>query len=455
MHAVGRPMRNNPVIVNSTTRLACYLERNFMTGNEHWLEPALWKMISVEELRRKLADGADVGAKGKRGETPLHIAVEWSDACVTRVLIESGAEVNAVDEIGVTPLHLAARKGKLEIVRVLLVAGADVNAQSKAAMRFDIGTGSDNDKTSALHLAAKGNEIEILRTLIETGADVNARARIGLTPLHYAAIWGSVETVRILLNSGSDAKSRDMHGLMPLAYASQAVRGVLETEAGDLPRVSCLAKGDRNIMLYWDDARPPSDVADVVEQWRIVCPAWKVKLFNQGTACQFIRDTCGEDIARLFLSCALPSMRADFFRVFWAISKGGIYSDVRYIPVREPAFFDPGKDLTVTRRPNGVINNSVFYSKKDCKELKMIAYEILRSVSQKKTGNMLEITGPILWRKTLWQRDTNTMEIVDWNDIFGKYLKNSNYSSCTREKKSHWTRLQKSVGIYRDPHEQL
>ena len=104
---------------------------------------------------------------------------------------------------------------------------------------------------------------------------------------------------------------------------------------------------NRNIMLYWDDANPfPQDIIAVTEKWRNVCPAWNVMLFGQETACDNLRENFGGDIARLFLICGIPAMRADFFRVVWAISDGGIYSDMTYVPKIELLFFDPGKDVT-------------------------------------------------------------------------------------------------------------
>ena len=89
----------------------------------------------------------------------------------------------------------------------------------------------------------------------------------------------------------------------------------------------------------------------------------------------FLRDNFGGDIARLFLTCTIPAMRADFFRVFWAISEGGIYSDLAFAPTREPLFFDAEKNLTVVKRPDGeVIRNGVFFSRKNCKELKLMGH---------------------------------------------------------------------------------
>lgn len=377
-----------------------------MMQNEHWLDPAIWEKISVENLRRQLAEGADIDARDESGKTRLHFAAAGSNAGAVQALIDAGADVNARANNCVTPLHLAAKTRDVEILRALLEAGADANA-------------------------------------------INSR---GLTPLFHAAIWGTVETVGLLIDSGSDARIRDPSGLMPIAYASEAVRGMLETGSGRGGGTSSLAKGDKNIMLYWDDAEPPADVSHVVEQWRTRCPDWKVSLFDQKKAFQFIREKIGEDIARLFLACALPSMRSDFFRVFWGIVEGGIYSDITFVPTREPLFFDEGKNLTVARRGHGNIESGIFFARKDCKELKLIAYEIIKSVGLRREGSIITVTGPVVWRKTIWQRETSTLAIVDFDYLF-QFIERSNYASSTRGTDRHWTRMQWSTGIYREPPE--
>lgn len=455
--------------------------------NAELLDQGFWEKISAEDLRRKLAEGARVIAREEGGVTPLHIAVAWSGVDVARVLIEAGADIDASDQIGRTPLHIAAGTGKVEIVRELLEAGVDVNAQTEVETTWTLenGTGNDNDNTTALHMAAKDSNVDIVRMLLDAGADVNSRTSRGLTPLYYAAIWGNVETVKLLLDSGSDAKSLDKFGMTVLAYASESAREFIETDLGDRARTSCRESSEnslrlqdvgqkqhesvelktkngnacfddenRNILLYWDEAPPPSDVTGVVDQWRNRSPNWNINLFDKGKAYRFLQDIYGGDVARTFLSCAIPVMRCDFFRNFWILSEGGVYSDMTFIPIREPAFFDTEKNITVVRRPNGTLTNNIFFAKKNCKEIQLFADELLRAVKMKKKGGVAKVTGPVAWRKTLWQRETSTMAIVDWKDVFGKYIKNSNYTSCTRGKKSHWIKMQKRIGLYREPLEQ-
>lgn len=222
-------------------------------------------------------------------------------------------------------------------------------------------------------------------------------------------------------------------------------------------RSSQAANANRNVMLYWDECDPfPKDIVEVSEIWRKFCPAWDVTLFGKETACRFLRDKFGTDVVRLFLTCAVPAMRADFFRVFWAISEGGIYSDVTFVPKREPLFFDPEKDLTVVKRPDGeVIRNGIFYSIKDCKELKLIAYEIMKSVSKREATHIAFATGPRIWTRMLSTNEKDAVAILEWEDLFGDFIKFSRYPSSTYDTDMHWKEMQLRMSIYQDPPETL
>ena len=70
----------------------------------------------VRELLRK---GADVNARDKDGNTPLHKAVDRGFADVVKLLLERGADPNIRDRDGRTPLDLARGRRHEEVVRVI------------------------------------------------------------------------------------------------------------------------------------------------------------------------------------------------------------------------------------------------------------------------------------------------------------------------------------------------
>jgi hypothetical protein len=78
---------------------------------------------------------ADVHARNRLGQQPLHAAAvgapgsgSWNpseQAATIVALIEAGADPNAIDKFGVAPLHRAVRTRCATAVRILLERGAD------------------------------------------------------------------------------------------------------------------------------------------------------------------------------------------------------------------------------------------------------------------------------------------------------------------------------------------
>jgi ankyrin repeat protein len=95
-------------------------------------------------IARALIDaGADLHARNRRKQTPLHYAVDGRDpkqVATMEVLLSAGADPNAIDGGGVTPLHRAVRNRCAAAVRVLLERGADPRRKNKSgSTAFDLG----------------------------------------------------------------------------------------------------------------------------------------------------------------------------------------------------------------------------------------------------------------------------------------------------------------------------
>ena len=211
---------------------------------------------------------------------------------------------------------------------------------------------------------------------------------------------------------------------------------------------------NRNVMLYWDDSPPPNSVCAIYETWCSFCAGWNVSLFDREEASRFLLREFGRGILSLFSSCALPSMRSDFFRVFWAMSKGGIYSDVTFLPNCEPSFFYENKNITLVkllRDGETRMYNGIFFAKKNCAEINLVADEIIKNVSQRKLDNVYRVTGPEAWVLALGKEETSTIAIKIYNNILGKAIVPSFYPETTRDTENHWSKKQNRMNIFCEP----
>ena len=400
-----------------------------------WLERIFWQNAALGDVLQCIAEGSDVKERSKDGKTPLHMAAIWGRVEVVQALLDAGACVRLLDNQGFSPLYHAVNRGEVKMVRALLKAGSDA----------DIRCGGR--KLAPLYVAAKRGDDEVVQMLLDAGAETEVRQTMkSMTPLHFAAAWGNVGSIRALLEAGADAGARDARGMIPQAYAPVSAQGLLEVGSDDRPRTMQRDIENQNIMLYWDDA-PPPEVSAVVEKWRKAFPAWNVALFDEKAACHFLLARFGGEIARIFRRCRLHAMRSDFFRVFWAMSEGGIYSDVAFVPRRDPLFFNPAKDITViTEETPSTLLNGLFYSKKNSKELKLVAYEMIQAISQERIPNIELATGPAAWSRALGQRETTTMAILR-ADI-RLHIERSGYTKQMRPEETHWNKMQKRMSIY-------
>jgi hypothetical protein len=138
-----------------------------------WWERTPWlpslQMGDIAKAEALLAAGAAPADRGRCGQTPLMYPIGGRQPAMVRWLLDHGADPNETDDFGGTALIQAAGAGATECVRMLLDAGAD------ALYRSDTG--------SAIEAA---RNVAIVRMLVAAGASLNdiiGDMRVALTGL--------------------------------------------------------------------------------------------------------------------------------------------------------------------------------------------------------------------------------------------------------------------------------
>ena len=149
------------------------------------------------EVKRLLAEEADVNATDTVGETALSKAAQQGNSEIVLMLLTAGANPNMRVEIGILPLLAATWREDTEMVRILLAGGADTR-------------GTDEEGITALMWAARNGYAEIVKVLLSAGADVNYANQKWYTALYNAQEKGHSEIVRILKEAGATKTPEDV-----------------------------------------------------------------------------------------------------------------------------------------------------------------------------------------------------------------------------------------------------
>ena len=128
-----------------------------------------------EVVRKLITAGADVHARNRHGDEPLHAAAvglpgsrTWNphaQAATIVCIIKAGADPNAVDKRGVSPLHRAVRTRCATAVRTLLECGADPALKNKSGSTPMLLAIQNTGRGGTGSPEAKSQQQEILRLL--------------------------------------------------------------------------------------------------------------------------------------------------------------------------------------------------------------------------------------------------------------------------------------------------
>ncbi|HXC58753.1 MAG TPA: ankyrin repeat domain-containing protein [Steroidobacteraceae bacterium] len=190
--------------------------------------PLQWAVYrnDAAEVKRLLADGADVKQANAYGITPMALAAATGNTAILQQLLAAGADVESPSGDGQTALMSVARTGNVEAAKLLIKHGAKVNATEQFGGQ------------TALMWAAARRHPEMVQLLASRGANVNARATVrhferhitveqryknthtgGLTPLLYAIRENCKQCVEVLIKQHADILLPDPDGIAPLTLA--------------------------------------------------------------------------------------------------------------------------------------------------------------------------------------------------------------------------------------------
>nr|CDS33929.1 Ankyrin repeat domain containing protein [Hymenolepis microstoma] len=145
-------------------------QSNILPKSNFNLEEKLCEAAKTNDLnkaRRILAERIDPNFLNPFGLSPLHLACQYGNYEIAKLLISNKAEVDFANAIGVTPLHLGAKSNHLKCVQLLLLCGANPSKQTRSQCR-------------AKEFSPKGSRLHNVLEQAEQGILPNSASVFGL-----------------------------------------------------------------------------------------------------------------------------------------------------------------------------------------------------------------------------------------------------------------------------------
>ena len=197
-------------------------------------------------------NGPEINTSDKRGKTPMHLACEFADVDMVKLLLFSGAESSLYHKTrrGFIPIDIAVRERKVGIVELLLsyhkkdkkrsleslsqafLKAAEYQQLESVKHILDIcgpeilNSRCSDTGSTALHLSCEDyDNTEVVELLLSRGADVDAVDDDGETALSFTARYSHPECTKVLLAAGAFVNTLSNEANTPLDLA----REVLDT----------------------------------------------------------------------------------------------------------------------------------------------------------------------------------------------------------------------------------
>jgi mannosyltransferase OCH1-like enzyme len=183
-------------------------------------------------------------------------------------------------------------------------------------------------------------------------------------------------------------------------------------------------------------------------------PGFEYRLFNDATALSFIEKHFDERVSKAYRLCAVPAMKADFFRYCALKIHPGIYvdADVSRTGAVSELYLRLARGLLFTRGPR-VANDFLIVKNAKDRLIEKILQTAVNNIERRSSNNIWAVTGPGIATSLLADVGPDHdlfhgYEICTVKDI-SVYVK-FNWKLSYKETESHWVNRQKMQSIFKD-----
>jgi tetratricopeptide (TPR) repeat protein len=234
-----------------------------------------------------------------------------------RLLSSSGGARSGYEWLEVSSKIILQEQGVAEALRHLQSEDPGLNgsSSSRLAGKLELELGSyDRAKVHWLkdyHLTQDSNSFFEASRSAYLGKDSRGFQQIVSSCL--ANLAGDVTNARLVISLAASGAFSEKFKLLGTAPRPDSTRPSELLQLG--------------LVQFWDTVTVPPDVLACINSWRVHHPKIHHDLFSEADAHDFLVRSFGTEIGAMFGQCHHPAMKADFFRLFYLLERGGIYID--------------------------------------------------------------------------------------------------------------------------------
>ncbi len=155
-----------------------------------------------------------------------------------------------------------------------------------------------------------------------------------------------------------------------------------------------MAKSLMNLFQFWDTSSPPEEVSVLMQSWEND-PDFAYRRFDEPAAESFIAQALDNRAVAAYRTCAIPAMKADFFRYCALWAEGGVWVDAdTRNSGKLPAFIE-GCDLgMLMNRQCRIANDFMFVRAPRAPLFERVIEQAIENVENRISNNVWKVTGP-------------------------------------------------------------
>ena len=187
-----------------------------------------------------------------------------------------------------------------------------------------------------------------------------------------------------------------------------------------------------NIFQTWETKQLPPLMVNAIQKIKRFNPRFNYYLFDDNDCREFIKNNFDEQVLNAYDTLIPGAYKADLWRYCILYKKGGIYLDIKYVPINGFRFINLlEKEHFALDFGGGGVYNALMVCKPGNEILLRAIYEVVKNVKERFYGtSCLEPTGPNLLGKFFSDDEKNSFDLkhtlVGSNDS-DKYILYNNH----------------------------